>query len=361
MTPDQYTLEQIDRYLAGAMDSNEHTAFEQRLAGDKVLQHQVEEQRHFLNLVQQAAIKAATRKSMASLQKELDTKTVGKIISFSYWQDWTRKHGVQIAIAASVAVLAVMTTVSILASTGFLVQKQKTTYQVLQREMEDIRRSQKKIISDINSGTTTEVQPADYAGTAVAISPEGYVITSYHMVKNARRIVLENKTLGAFAAEKWVTNPALDLAILKVDSATAVRFLNMPIAISHRISGLGEEVYTMGFPREDLVYGHGSISAMSGFNNDTTAYQISIPVNPGNSGGPLFDSQGNLVGLISGKNIRQEGTAFAIKADRIAEYLATLEGSLAFKVSKKNQLKGMKRTDQISRAEPYVFMVKVYK
>lgn len=67
------------------------------------------------------------------------------------------------------------------------------------------------------------------------------------------------------------------------------------------------------------------------------------------------------MGLISGKNIRQEGTAFAIKSDKIAGYIASLDDSLGFKLQKKNQLKGLKRTDQISRAEPYVFMVKVYK
>lgn len=358
MTPDLHTLERIDRYLSGQMDPAEQVSFEQEIANSKILQKQVEDQRHFLELMQQAVKKASTRKALGEMQEALGTTRRGKVLSLSYWQDWTRRHGVQIGIAAAVAVLAVMTTVSILASTGFLVQRQKTTYQELQREMEDIRRSQKQIISDISAETSG---PADFAGTAVAISPEGYVITSYHMVRNARRIVLENKTLGTFAAEKWVTNPALDLAILKVDSATALHFQSLPLTISQQLSRLGEEVYTMGFPREDLVYGQGAISAMTGFNSDTSAYQISIPVNPGNSGAPLFDSQGNLVGLISGKNIRQEGTAFAIKSDKIAGYIASLDDSLGFKLQKKNQLKGLKRTDQISRAEPYVFMVKVYK
>jgi S1-C subfamily serine protease len=180
------------------------------------------------------------------------------------------------------------------------------------------------------------------------------------MVKNARRIVVENKEWGAMEAQTWITNPALDLAILKLDSSASHILKDLPISFSRNTADLGQEVYTLGFPREDLVYGLGSISSLTGFKNDTASYQISIPVNPGNSGGPLFDSNGNLIGVISGRNIKEEGSAFAIKSSEIADYLATLDSNLSFRTVRKNPLSGLKRSDQLKKTQPYVFVVKVY-
>jgi len=360
MTPDYTIWEEIDKYLNGELTGSEKDAFEQRLLTDKTLRHKLDEQANLQYLLQQAAAKKEIRHTLHNMQQELSVERGGKILSFDNWQEWIRQHSALLATAAAVTVLAVMTTVSMLASTGFIVRKQKTAYQELQRDIENLQRSQKQIIRNMSESPASP-ELADYSGTAVAISADGYLITSYHMVKNARRIVVENEEYGAMTAEKWITNPELDLAILKLDSSSLQHLKLLPVAISYKLIDLGEEVYTLGYPREDLVYGQGSISSLTGYRNDTTAYQISIPVNPGNSGGPLFDRNGNLVGLISGKNSKEEGTAFAIKSANIAEYLGTLDGNLAFKLNKKNALKGLQRPDQLKKAQPYVFMVKVYK
>ena len=104
---------------------------------------------------------------------------------------------------------------------------------------------------------------------------------------------------------------------------------------------------------------------MTGFNNDTTMYQISIPVNPGNSGGPLMDEQGNIIGVIRGKQSSAEATGFAIKSNFIKQTIEKLENDSLKKdlslVTKRSNLKGLKRSEQIKKIQPFVFNVMVYK
>jgi S1-C subfamily serine protease len=91
-------------------------------------------------------------------------------------------------------------------------------------------------------------------------------------------------------------------------------------------------------------------------------YQVSIPVNPGNSGGPLCDENGNIIGVIRGKISGAEATGFAIKAAHILKHIHKIGAdSVLVNSNKKLGLKGIKRTEQIKRMNPYVFNVLVYK
>ena len=132
------------------------------------------------------------------------------------------------------------------------------------------------------------------------------------------------------------------------------------------MSDVGDKVFTLGYPRTEMVYGEGSVSSLSGYSNDTSMYQISIPVNPGNSGGPLLDEQGNIIGVVRGKISSAEATGFAIKANHILQSIEennedSVKQDLSSLQSKKSGLKGLKRSEQIKRIHPYVFNVLVYK
>ena len=105
------------------------------------------------------------------------------------------------------------------------------------------------------------------------------------------------------------------------------------------------------------------MSSRTGYAGDTLAYQVSIPVNPGNSGGPLLDSYGNVIGIISGKQTHFDGAAFAIKSKFLLKSLETIsQEALDTKLvlSKKNMLAGLDRKDQIKKLQNYIFMVKAY-
>jgi len=121
-------------------------------------------------------------------------------------------------------------------------------------------------------------------------------------------------------------------------------------------------VFTMGYPRDEIVYGKGYISAQTGFQGDTVAYQVSIPVNPGNSGAPLMDNEGNIVGIITGKQTTSDGIAFAVKSFHLKRLLEEMpkEKLPRREWTRKNNLNTLSRVDQIKKLEDFVYMVKVY-
>jgi S1-C subfamily serine protease len=197
------------------------------------------------------------------------------------------------------------------------------------------------------------------------LNNKGYVITSWHMVKNADSIFIENAKTDRSQIELVFSDPSTDIAILKIENPEAFKNWQVPFNFSAKTSEMGERVFTLGYPRKEMVYGEGSLSSLSGYHNDTTMYQISIPLNPGNSGGPLLDDQGTVIGLIRGKISGSEGTSFAIKSEEILNSLKNIEQdsvrNLLSVNSKKKLLKGTKRSDLIKRINPYVFNIMVYK
>lgn len=134
------------------------------------------------------------------------------------------------------------------------------------------------------------------SGSGFFITADGYLITNNHVVKGARKIKVKNSA-GAFAAEVVRVDEINDLALVKV----AGQF--HPLCISTNDAQLGDSVFTIGFPAIDLQgtepkYTDGKISSLSGLRDDPTEFQISVQVQPGNSGGPLVDSGGNVKGVI---------------------------------------------------------------
>jgi S1-C subfamily serine protease len=169
--------------------------------------------------------------------------------------------------------------------------------------------------------------------------------------------------MGRLKAVEIYSNPQADISILRIADKSFKGFGNIPYSFSGSEKDLGEKVFTLGYPREDVVYGEGAISSNTGFDGDSTAYQISIPVNPGNSGGPLIDDKGSIIGLISGKQTENEGVAFAIKSKNIIECFENLKSDSSMSkitLNKRNNLKTMNRVGQLKKLQEYIFVVKVF-
>jgi S1-C subfamily serine protease len=137
-------------------------------------------------------------------------------------------------------------------------------------------------------------------GTCFTVSPNGVLLTAYHLIKNAKYIRVHLADGTTTEAKLQTFNAKTDLAILRIDLRTP-HYLSLAPDESVRV---GERVFTMGYPAPDLLgqepkFTEGSISALSGPGGAAGLLQVSVPVQPGNSGGPLINEHGRVVGVIS--------------------------------------------------------------
>lgn len=355
----------FDDYLFGKLNAQQKSEFENNLKTDEVFANAFNEHKTLVDALNKHAERNELRKALKAIH-EKEFGNDAKIISIK--QDtFTKKLGRNVAMAAGVGLIAVLSALALFSTGGYILTKQNNDITDLKREVSELKYTQDGIVEAIaNVAEKPKYAPANFEGTGFAINNNGYIITSLHMIKGADSVFIENTTTGRTATKLVFSDPKIDVAVLQIENADVYKQWNLPFVFSSRNCDLGEKVFTLGYPRKDIVYGEGSLSSLSGYHSDTTMYQISIPVNPGNSGGPLLDEQGTVIGLVRGKITTAEATGFAIKSQQIINTITAFnkgqkqEEAFALNV-KKNPLKSIKRNEQIKRINPYVFNVMVYK
>jgi hypothetical protein len=151
--------------------------------------------------------------------------------------------------------------------------------------------------SETQPPAKTDIGKIIGSGTGFFITKDGHILTCHHVVEDAVRIEIY---IGdkAHPASLVRSDPNNDLAILKINGSFPA------LAFSpHRSAKMGQDVFTVGYPNPGLQgvsakYTKGTISSLTGFKDDLRLYQISIPVQPGNSGGALLDENGNILGIV---------------------------------------------------------------
>jgi TPR repeat protein len=172
-----------------------------------------------------------------------------------------------------------------------------------------------------------------YTGSGFFITTNGYFVTNYHVIKDADKISLRNVQGKTYEAVIVKTDKNNDLALLKVNG----KFSALPVINSQTVKR-GADVITVGFPNIDIQgkepkLSEGIISALSGVQDEPTVFQISVPIQPGNSGGPLVNMDGNVVGIIASKlstlyMLKNKGSVpenvnYAIKSNYLNELIQT--------------------------------------
>ena len=144
-----------------------------------------------------------------------------------------------------------------------------------------------------------ESKTIDHVGTAFVVRPDGFLLTAFHVVKGAKEIEISCPESGKAKAWMEQFSEANDLAILRMAEGKTPTYLSIADQKSVR---LGDQVFTIGFPVPTLLGGEakfteGVISSLS-VGGDAGFMQISVPVQPGNSGGPLLNRSGDVVGVV---------------------------------------------------------------
>ena len=206
-------------------------------------------------------------------------------------------------------------------------------------------------------------------GTGFFIDLKGYIATNYHVVENVSEIEVEFNRNGSkqiYQAKVIKSDKQNDIAIIKINSDDFIPFDTLPYFFKIDLADVGSSVFTLGFPMalslmgEDIKFTDGKISSKTGFLGNITNYQISVPIQPGNSGGPLFDFDGNLIGITSSTVNRQldltENVNYAIKSS----YLVNLIDVLDIKLQLPNNLSLATKslTDKIKILSDFVVLIK---
>ncbi len=201
------------------------------------------------------------------------------------------------------------------------------------------------------------------SGTGFAVTSDGIIVTNFHVIDGANVIRvrgINSDFYRTYSAYVLLTDTKNDLALIKIDDSKFSSLNKIPYVIKSNISDIGESVFVLGYPLrssmgDEIKLTNGIISSRTGFQDDITSYQITAAIQPGNSGGPLFNSQGNIIGIINAKHIGAENASYAIKAS----YLTNLISSLSFnpKLQTINSLNGKSLPQQVGLVKEFIYII----
>lgn len=205
------------------------------------------------------------------------------------------------------------------------------------------------------------------SGSGFFISRSGHIATNYHVVKGMTKFQVEYYQNGkkyTYPAKVISTDQSNDMAIIRIEHEDFTTIPEIPYKFDTKTKDVGTDVFTLGYPLtflmgEEIKYTKGEISAKSGFQGDIRTYQISVPITNGNSGGPLFDYDGNIVGITSGglrKGIADNAN-YAIKSI----YLQTLIDACQENIDLPTgiDLSGKSKPEIIKALQGFVVLIKV--
>ena len=244
-------------------------------------------------------------------------------------------------------------------------------------ELKDLKTGEKrqdkfiKMFPSASSDLNFKKNNAKASGSGFFLTMEGILATNAHVVEDASSIeVTVSNEFGIFSykAKVLMIDETNDVAILQISDDKFKGLTKIPYGIIEK-SEVGEKVFTIGYPLNDVMGSNykvtdGIISSTSGIADDVRYYQISVPLQPGNSGGPLFNKEGNIIGLTSARlNGKAVGTTvenvnYAIKSS----YLINLYNMLSSppKLTTSSVVGSKELQDQVKVLRNFVCLIKIF-
>lgn len=206
-------------------------------------------------------------------------------------------------------------------------------------------------------------------GSGFFVSPDGYIATANHVVKDASAIEVtfqRNGVAESYTATVVKADSQSDLAILEISDPDFTSLSPLPYNFSTSTKKKGSDVFAFGYPVADVASSEvdvsdGKISAKTGKKGDATMYQTSVPVQLGGSGGPLFDGNGDLVGVTSSQlnkdYFESKNVNYAVKSSCLQSLVDALPAHIDLQQSAPTT--NLTLTEKTESYKDYVVQIKV--
>ena len=212
-------------------------------------------------------------------------------------------------------------------------------------------------------GNFPSTEQIKLSATGFAINNKGYIVTNYHVVDKANTIKVKGINGNfekAIEAEIVIEDANNDICVLKVSDSIQGE---IPYGLAEKVSEVGKAVYVLGYPLrtsmgDEIKLTNGIISSKTGYQSDPTSYQISAPVQNGNSGGPVFDDNGNIIGIVNAKHLKAENASYCIKINYLKTLLEPLENPI--QIPQKSDMSQLNLSRKTSLIKDYVYLIEIY-
>jgi S1-C subfamily serine protease len=371
---DLLLIDAAERYLRGEMSEQEKTYFEEIRKNNPEIDQLVVEHTFFWNELEKYGQTRSFRHNLNETVNKLVTEGFiskpsmsGKAKLVYLWNRSKRT----IAVAASIAGIISILSVSIMLA--FSSKKSDSNIKPLVDKLKETTDKTKRLENKLDqieklasSNSAVKEKPrleASFRATGFLIDANSqYIVTNTHVVKEARHhLIVENNKGEQYAAKAVYVNSDNDLAIIQVIDKDFKKLPAVPFSIRKNNADLGEQIFMLGYPKQEIVYGEGYVSARNGYQLDTIYCQLSTTANEGNSGSPVISKSGELVGIISSMETNAEGVVFAIKSSNIyraIDEVNKMPETDKIKLNTSTAIKGVDRVNQIKKVQDYVFMIK---
>lgn len=203
-------------------------------------------------------------------------------------------------------------------------------------------------------------------GSGFLLNSKGYILTNQHVIDGAKKIIISGingEHHLKIKADVVAIDVQNDLAVLKVNSPS-ITFPLPPYSIKKSTHTLqGDNIFALGYPIKEILGSeikvtNGIINSNSGYKGSLAQFQFSAAIQPGNSGGPLLNKKGEVIGIVTSKlsSQKMESVGYATKSDYILTFLSLIK-ELELDDLSKSTITNLSLSEQVKLISNFIYTI----